>query len=508
VLAPHVIAEPLPGMQTLLLRCPCFEVFVGGARGPGKTYGMLLDWVSHQDEYGPLASGLMVRRTYKQLVDTIKEAKRVFIPIGARWIASGIDYGTFFFPNGASIRFRYLANDDDAEEYQGHQYTRIYVEELGTFPNPSPIFKLMATLRSKAGVRVGFRATGNPGGPGTSWIRARYVTPAPLGLKVINTEYKNPWTGQSITRDRVYIPGVVQQNPYLGADYIANLQMQASAKLVAAWLNGDWSAVEGAFFENFNTDLHVLRPFEIPGHWARFRGGDWGSAKPFSIGWYAVASEDRPLRKDDGKVAIIPRGAMVKYREWYGMEPGHFDVGVKMTVEAVADGMLAREMREPRGINGRSAVTDGVLDPACFAHTSGPSIAERFADKDIFWRPADNARTGRQGRMGGWDLMRHRLDGESGRPMLYFFDVCVDSIRTIPELQHDQAKSEDLDTESEDHAADECRYACASRPYVKRSHRSREDAISPANEHGTVKVDLEKAFLESERAQVRTVRRI
>lgn len=501
-----IIAEPLPGMQQQLLRCPCFEAFVGGARGPGKTFGMLLEWVRHQDEYGALASGLMVRRTYKQLVDTIREAKRLFIPIGARWLGSGLDYGTFFFPSGASLRFRYLANDDDAEEYQGHSYSRVYVEELGNFPSPIPIMKLMATLRSKHGVRVGFRGTGNPGGPGHGWIRSRYIDPAPTGLKVIVTSYPNPWTGEEITRDRVYIPGTLQQNPHLGSDYVANLQMQASPKLVRAWLMGDWSAVEGAFFDNFNAEIHVIRPFEIPGNWARFRAGDWGSAKPFAFGWFAVVSDDYAFRRDDGRVVVIPRGAMVMYREWYGTQPNQFNVGLKLTVEQAADGILMREGAEPRDIYGRSAVSDGVLDPACFADHGGPSIAERFAEKKVFWRAADNTRSGKNGAMGGWDMLRHRLDGEDGQPMLYFFENCVHMIRTLPEMQHDQLKPEDMDSSADDHCADCLRYATMSRPWIKRSHRQSEAAMSEADEHGTVRLNLEKAFKEGERRRVKSRR--
>jgi hypothetical protein len=47
---------------------------------------------------------------------------------------------------------------------------------------------------------------------------------------------------------------------------------------------------------------------------------------------------------------------------------------------------------------------------------------------------------------------------------LFFFSTCTEAIRTIPLLQHDQDRPEDLDTESEDHAADSVRYACMSRP--------------------------------------------
>jgi len=50
--------------------------------------------------------------------------------------------------------------------------------------------------------------------------------------------------------------------------------------------------------------------------------------------------------------------------------------------------------------------------------------------------------------------------------MLVVFSTCVDTIRTLPVLQHDADRPEDLDTHSEDHAPDEIRYACMSRPWV------------------------------------------
>jgi hypothetical protein len=70
--------------------------------------------------------------------------------------------------------------------------------------------------------------------------------------------------------------------------------------------------------------------------------------------------------------------------------------------------------------------------------------------------------------MGGWDQVRARLEGDAdGHPMMVFFETCADSIRTLPALQHDELRPEDVDTTGEDHAADEIRYACMSRPYVR-----------------------------------------
>ena len=463
----NVIWQPQPGPQTALLACPIFEVFFGGARGGGKTDGMLGDWVSHQDLYGEHAIGLMVRRERTQLMETIERSRQIYIPLGAKFHEQE---KMWRFPNGSRLRFAYLERDADAEQYQGHSYTRLYVEELTNFPKPAPIWKLMATLRSSHGVPVGFRATGNPGGPGHQWVRARYIDVAPLGWKIVKSEFKNPWTGEIITKDRVFIPSKLQDNKFLGTDYVANLQMVGGPQLVRAWLEGDWSVIEGAFFPEFSEARHVLSPFTLPAGWLRFRSADWGSAKPFSVGWWAIVSDEYRLSGPNQNIRL-PRGAMVRYREWYGSN-GQPNIGLKLTAEEVAEGIVSRETSEPRDLEGKTALAFGVLDPAAFAADGGPSIAERMHGRliraqTVAFRPADNARTAKRGAMGGWDQVRARLVGEDGRPMIYFFSTCRDSIRTLPALQHDPDKPEDVDTESEDHAPDEIRYACMSRPYIK-----------------------------------------
>jgi hypothetical protein len=458
-----VIWEPQVGPQTALLACPIFEIFFGGARGGGKTDGMLGEWISHQDQFGEHCNAIMFRRERTQLVDTIERSRQLFRPLGANFHEQE---KLWRFPNGSRFQFAYLDHDSDADAYQGRSHTRVYIEEIGTFPSPNPIFKLMATLRSGHGIPCGFRATGNPGGPGHQWVRARYIDPAPLGWKTISDSFTNPWTKEIVRRDRIFIPSKLQDNRYLGSEYVANLQMVGNAQLVRAWLEGDWSVIEGAFFPEFSEAKHVIPPFQIPANWLRFRSGDWGSAKPFSIGWWSVVGDDFPLRQDGGRqLVVLPRGALVRYREWYGASSPN--VGLKLPAEDVADGIKVREADEPRDIEGNPAVTYGVLDPAAFASDGGPSIAERMAGRKVFFRRADNARVSARGAMGGWDQVRARLMGDGERPGIYFFSTCRDSIRTLPALQHDANKPEDVDTESEDHAPDEIRYAAMSRPYVK-----------------------------------------
>jgi hypothetical protein len=250
---------------------------------------------------------------------------------------------------------------------------------------------------------------------------------------------------------RIFIPSKVQNNRVLlehDPDYINRLYLVGSPDLVKAWLEGDWSAIAGAFFPEFSMEKHVFSPFPIPRDWIRFRAFDWGSARPFSCGWYAIS---------DGSMTKFPRGAILKFKEWYG-STGEPNVGLRLTAEEVADGILRRD--------GTDKIEYSVADPAIFSSDGGPSIGERFFSRGLPFRRADNARVGRSGHMGGWDMLRARLKGDGDGPMIYFSSSCVDTIRCLPALQHDSANPEDVDSDMEDHAPDETRYACMSRPWT------------------------------------------
>lgn len=462
-----VVWSPQP-QQRKFITCPADDVAFGGARGGGKSDGVIGDFIDHENTYAECAIALAVRRQRTELLELMERAKTVMVPLGYRWKEQD---KMFIGPKGGRWRFAYLENDSDADSYQGHSYTRIYPEEMGTFPSETPINKLQATLRSGHGVPCQMKGTCNPGGPGHQWVKARYrLDTHPKGMEVFEDKFKNPFNGEILTTRRVFIPSRVSDNSYLGSQYVANLFRVGNAQLVRAWLDGDWSVIAGAFFSEWNPSVHIVEPFEIPGHWTRVRAGDWGSAKPFCFGWYAIS---------DGEVAGFPRGAMIKYREWYGIakdEHGRFipNKGLKLTAKEV--GRRIREMEAP------NECQDYALDPAAFTADGGPSIAEDMSPTN--WRPADNARVTRHGAVGGWDQFRDRMigdclrdeatgaiDWQTGRPMLYFFSTCEHTIRTVPTLQHDESRPEDLDSDGEDHAADETRYACMSRPFVKELKR-------------------------------------
>ena len=447
--------------QWAMIQCPVFEIFFGGARGGGKTDGVLGEWLAHANQYGDKAAGLMVRRTRTELIDTIERSKAIYGPL--HWKYQEQDK-IWRCPKGSRLRFAYLERDADAELYQGHSYTRVYIEEVGNFPSPVPVMKLMATLRSGAGVPVGMRLD-----------RQSRRSGASMGESALRRSGAARQQGHFRSCDRAQPrvhPVKVDNNVFIDAEaYKQRLRASGSAELVAAWLAGDWSVTLGAFFDCWDTNRHVIRPFDVPKDWMRFRSMDWGSASPFSVQWWAVVTDDYDINDHH-----LPRGCMVLYRTWYGMKPGQPNVGLKLHAAEVGKGIYEREKGEE--------ISYGVLDPSAFAEDGGPSIAESMGTGSggkVWFRRADNRRIKFKGSVGGWNEMRSRLVGnDDGHAMLVVFSTCVDFIRTVPFLQHDPEHIEDVLTDSEDHEGDCCRYACMSRPYARVKEEPKPEDISAA----------------------------
>lgn len=455
---------PQKGPQKALVDCPIAEVFFGGARGGGKTDGVLGKWAIKEKRYGKAFNAIMFRRTTVSSEDAIERSKQIYGPLGGKLNETKLIWK---MPNGGKVSFAYLDSTSDAEQYQGRNVTDAWVEEAGQYPASDPIDRLFGVLRSAQGVPVQLILTANPGGSGQQWIRERYqLVPFPAGPKVVTRELPD-----GAIHKMAVIPSRITDNAILlegDPNYLSRLQMVGGKALVKAWLEGDWSAIEGAFFDEWSEARHVIQPFTLPDHWLRFRSADWGSAKPFSIGWWAVVSDDtsHPVT---GR--MIPRGALVRYREWYGMQPGRPNTGLKLDASVVAIGIKHREEGD--------RLSYGVMDPAAFASDGGPSIAERMFAEGVTFKRADNKRVSQRGALGGWDMMRQRLVGEDDQPMIYCFSTCRDSIRTIPILQHDEKRAEDLDTDMEDHAADEWRYACMSRPWIREAPKPAKKRLMP-----------------------------
>lgn len=453
--------------QWVAFETPATEVLYGGAAGGGKSHLMRIAAIV----WCAAIPGLQVylfRRVYDDLIKNHMEGPKGFRALLAPWVANGwcrIVEDEIRFWNGAKIYLCHCEHEKHIYKYQGAEIHVLIIDELTHFTEPMYRFLRnrvrMVGLnlpRDHAGKFPRILCGANPGNIGHLFVKSTFINGAPpLDIRVMP-----PKEGGMV---RQYIPASLDDNPSMRDDdpgYEGRLEGLGSQSLVKAMRYGDWDVIEGAFFDCWANKRHVVAPFTVPEDWDRMRSGDWGSASPFSFGWWAIVP-DKYRTPDDH---WLPRGCLVRYREWYGMKEGQPNVGLKLPAEKVGEGLWTREQTDPK-------LKDGVLDPSAFKEDGGPSIAERItagSGNKIYFRGADNARVPNRGAMGGWDQMRARLVGDDdGLPMIACFSTCLDSIRTIPVLQHDQLKPEDVDTTGEDHAADEWRYACMSRPWVKPS---------------------------------------
>ncbi len=454
------------------------EILYGGAAGGGKSFLMRVAAIL----WCAAIPGLQVylfRRIRDDLVKNHMEGPKGFRAMLAGWVICAfvrIVDDEIRFWNGSKIYLCHCKDLASIYKYQGAEIHVLLIDEITHFTEEMYRFlrnrvrMVGIVLPSKyVGMFPRILCGGNPGNIGHLWVKRTFVDDnVPMTLRTMEKE-----EGGML---RQYIPAKLEDNPSMSSDdpgYEMRLQGLGSATLVRAMRHGDWDVVEGAFFDCWDKSRHVHRPFQFPSHWTRFRSGDWGSAKPFSFGWWAVVSDD--FKTPAG--VILPRGALLRYREWYGKSPGKENVGLKLTAFKVGDSLadMEKEM-SPKP-------TDGVLDPAAFAENGGPSIAEeisRGSGGKIYFRAADNKRVAKVGAIGGWDQLRSRLVGDDdGRPMIGCFETCVDSIRTIPALQHDKDNPEDLNSDMEDHAGDEWRYACMSRPWITEAKKT-----PPAADYG------------------------
>jgi hypothetical protein len=444
--------------QADALQTTATEILYGGAAGGGKSHLMrcaAILWCAHI----PGLQVYLFRRIRDDLVKNHMEGPKGFRAILAGWVDCGfatIVEDEIRFWNGSKIYLCHCKDEKDVYKYQGAEIHVLMIDELTHFAEK--MYRFLRNRVRMVGVKLPEAYAGrfprilcgaNPGNVGHLWVKKTFIDAAPP-LEIVTQDHDEGGMR------RQYIPARLADNPSMTADdpgYEARLSGLGSPALVKAMRDGDWNIVDGAFFEEWSTDLHVLRPVELPKHWMRYRSMDWGSAAPFSVGWHAVATDE--WRHPDGP--LIPRGAVIRYREWYGASaPGK---GMKLTAEQAAEGIKQREAGEK--------IDFGVLDPAAFSQDGGPSIASRMAKVGVFFRPADNKRVAGRGALGGWDQVRARLLGDGDRPAFYTFSTCTDLIRTLPAMQHDPDRLEDLDSDMEDHAVDELRYALMARPYTK-----------------------------------------
>lgn len=427
--------DPPNEKQKKVMKAKAKHIGFGGARGGGKSWVVRTKATLLALHYAGIRI-LIVRRTYPELINNHINILRTMLLGIARYNDKD---KVLKFNNKSTINFQYCSNDADLDRMQGVEYDVIFLDEA-TQLSEYQMKTIAACLRGVNNFPKRIYYTCNPGGQGHQYIKRIFI----------DRRYED---GED-PNDYEFVQSLVTDNKALMAsqpDYIKQLEA-LPPKIREAWLNGSWDVYEGQYFEEFvdrpehykdRQWTHVIDPFDIDPGWQIYRSFDWGYNHPFSCGWWAIDYD----------------GVMYRILELYGCTKTPNE-GVKWIPDKVFS-EIHRIETEHQWLKGKNII--GIADPAIWNAETGESIADRAAKHQVYFSPGDHER------IAGWMQVHYRLAfDENGYPMMYIFKNCRGFIRTIPILMYDDHKVEDIDTDGEDHIADETRYMCMSRPITPR----------------------------------------
>ena len=417
----NVIFKANEGPQEDFLAASETDVLYGGAAGGGKSYAMLVDPLRYSHKSAHRA--LIIRRSMPELRELIDKSRELYPKA-----FPGCKYREveklWNFPSGAKIEFGFLERDADVYRYQGQAYSWIGFDEITHLPTEFSWNYLASRLRTTDPEIVPYmRCTANPGGVGAHWVKNRYILPADPDTSFIGKD------GLS----RKFIPARLEDNPFLATDGRYEKMLKALPPTQRKQLlEGNWDVNEGAAFTEFNIEEHVIAPFQIPIHWERVKGVDYGYASESACVWAALDPSD---------------GTLIVYRELYQKGLTGEDLGRKITT---------MELEDPFSVQ-------GVLDTAAWSQTgtTGPTVGETLVRQGHKLRRADKNRI--QGKIQIHEYLRLQ---QSGRPRLQIFNTCPSLIRELQSIPLDKTRPEDVDTHAPDHAYDALRYLIMSRPRI------------------------------------------
>ncbi|SHI11418.1 phage terminase large subunit [Sporobacter termitidis DSM 10068] len=392
----------------------------GGARGGGKTHAVRWKAVGGALRYDGIRI-LILRRTYPELQANHIEQICKMVPSAAGTYSSTLH--AMYFKNGSVIKFGHYSGDASETEYQGQEYDWIFMDEATQFTEREFRF-IGSLLRGVNDFPKRFYLTCNPGGVGHRWVKRLFIDRAFITDRPNPEENENP-------ADYSFIPATVEDNVYLMESSPAYVRMLSGLpdNIRRAHRYGDWNALAGTYFPEFRAARHVVEPFQVPGHWLRYRAFDYG-LDMLACGWFAQDESGRSFM----------------YRELKAPN---------LIVSEAAKLIRSRTLPEES-----IAVTFAPPDMWSRQKDSGKTMAELFMLSGVPIVRADNSR------VQGWLQVKEALAPRAdGGPSLLFFKNCTETTGAMEAILTDEKNPNDCATEPHDitHLPDAVRYYCVSR---------------------------------------------
>ncbi len=473
--------EPQP-RQLMLHLTKAKQILYGGAAGGGKSHAIRWD-AYHFCVENPGMRAYLFRKTRPQLKMNHLDFIREEVPKELATYAASEN--CLNFENGSILYFCYCDGEKDVYQYHGAEIHWLGIDEATMF-NKFQLDYLRTRVRlggfaqkAKQSDRLPriVYSTNPQGGPGHSYLKKIFIDAADPEVifhdSTSEVKEKKDRLG-NITKEympgktSIFIPAKMDDNKYLDADYEGTFTA-LEPELARALRDGDWDAVTGAALHNLSREKHEIAQFkpmekgptDRTRYWTHFMSMDWGMARPYSIGWYAVCEGGMIVK---GK--YVPHGAVVRYAEDYGWD-GNDNKGCRMPSEAVAKRikMLEKEWALPH-------MDYRIGDSQMWAQTDGPSPYEKMFKAGV------QLRQSKKDRKVNYEEILSRLAGsptfrEDGKaeahPMFFITSNCTQFWRTTPALildTTDPDKGPGITPAQEDHIYDEVSYALRSRPYI------------------------------------------
>lgn len=435
----YIPSTPSP-KQIAFLLAPQNEVFYGGAAGGGKSEALLMGALQYVDH--PNYAAIILRRSYTDLAQPgglMDRARGWLYDTPAKWDR---EKHTWHFPSGAQLAFGYIATDQDRFRYQGGEYQYVAFDEVTDFPTDSAYLFLFSRMRRKSGMEdipLRMRCAANPIGPGVHWVKKRFV--------------------EERADDRIFIPAKFTENPYIDQESYRKALSNLHPSLQEALIEGNWEMVEDAAFPEFNPEVHVIDPIQVPREWRRWEAMDFGVSNPTA--WLAAA------------LSPPPEPFAILHSEYYrpGLISDHASKILTLRSLSWGEPLLA------------------VCDPSIRARTgfgqsgAGQTVHSEFADNGIHLVPANNDRLA--GRVRVSELLRQRPEvefpawhpraGDYGAPILFISRTCTNTIEQVRDAPIDTVQGELVDYAWETrrgHAMAALRYLATARIFPQVSNPS------------------------------------
>jgi hypothetical protein len=371
----------------------------GGARGGGKSFWLLAQMGADDCQRVPGLKCLLLRKVGKANLEHFEDLRRkLFNRLPHEFSAFR---GILTFANGSRILAGHFQNEKDIDAYLGLEYDVIGIEEATTLTARKYQDISTCCRTSKPNWRPRIYSTTNPGGVGHGWYRTKFIV---------------PFQEKRETETR-FIPARVTDNRWNNPDYVRVLE-NLTGWQKRAWLDGDWDIAAGQYFSTFRREVHVVEDFDDS------RAVEWFAAFDYGHVHYTVVLLG--CRDGDGNIFIVDEHAE---RLWL---PQRHATAIKA--------MLARHKIGERKISVEDLKRFVAGGDVFSRQSDGTTIAAQYSKLGITLRCANTER------VNGWaEILQRFGDVEAGiRPTLFIHKRCGRLLETLPALQHDPNRPEDV----------------------------------------------------------------